>query len=60
MKKEQRFNRKTKFKKNQMLRDRHDHAYGKVVEVLKTRIKVNFGGQILTYDWDHYQFLQNA
>ena len=59
---EKRFNKKTKFKKNQLLRDRwyYERGCGSVIEVLKTRIKIRFVGETVTYDRDHYQFLVGA
>lgn len=59
---EKRFNRKTKFKKGQLVRDRWfpEMSYGRIEQVLKTRIKVNFGGSLITIDCYHYQFLIKA
>ena len=31
---------------------------GRVVEVLKTRVKIEMNGDVVTYDRDHYKFLR--
>jgi hypothetical protein len=48
-----------KFKVGEILRDSwwEEWGYGVVKKVMKTRIKIEFEGELKTYDSDHYQFL---
>ena len=51
--------KKREVKKGIKVIDRGYREYGKgiITEVLKTRFKVNFGGDIHTYDYPHAFFL---
>lgn len=50
------------FKLGLKVRDRWypDWGLGTVQRVLKTRVKISFGGELRTYDRDHLQFLEKG